>query len=225
MNTISLAEKAYLALKKDILTCTFEPGSQVAQSQLVERYDFGITPIREALKRLEHEGYLRSIPRFGYVISPLTMKGVEDIYEVRLMLETASVQKTVLRASDAQLQSIFKRANFTYTYKDRASYLAFLEQNIDFHVSIAQASGNRKIADMLTGVLNEMTRIFYIGLDLRDSTQEMRNEHIALVDAMLSRNVTQAVKIIEEQITSSRQRVLEKLVQSLDQRVVYPQPV
>jgi DNA-binding GntR family transcriptional regulator len=218
MKNSSLAEKAYITIKKDILTCAFDPGSQVAQSQLVQRYDFGVTPIREALKRLEHDGYLRSIPRYGYVISPITIKDVEDLYEIRLMLEISSVQLAVKRATNEQLGEIKTSANFTYTHKNRESYLHFLEHNISFHVLIAQASGNRKLAGMLNSVLNEMTRIFNLGLDLRDSAEEMRHEHVALSNALATRDVDQAVKIISDQITVSRQRVLEELMQRLNQQ-------
>jgi DNA-binding GntR family transcriptional regulator len=220
MKNVSLAEKAYNAIKRDILTCVFDPGSQIAQSQLVERYDFGLTPIREALKRLEHEGYLRSIPRLGYVVSPITIKDVEELYDIRLMMEVAAVRMAIQRASQAELENIQKQANFTYTFKDPTSYLQFLEQNIGFHVWIAGASGNRKLADMLARVLNEMTRIFNLGLDLRDSAEEMRNEHVVLANALYRRDAELAVSIITDQITRSHQRVLEKLMQHIDQQII-----
>jgi len=220
MKNSSLAEKAYKAIKKDILTCELDPGSQVAQSQLVERYDFGVTPIREALKRLEHEGYLHSIPRFGYMIGSITINDVQDLYDIRLMMESFAVRMAIQRATKDQLADIQHRANFTYTFKDRESYLNFLEQNIAFHVLIAHTAGNRKLADMLAGVLNEMTRIFNLGLDLRDSAEEMCNEHIALANALSQRDAEQAVKIITEQITISRQRVLEMLIPRIGQRYI-----
>jgi DNA-binding GntR family transcriptional regulator len=220
MQDSSLADKAYAAIKKDILTCALEPGSQVAQSQLVERYDFGITPIREALKRLEHEGYLRAVPRFGYLISPVTIKDIEDLYEIRLVMEIASARMAVERAARQQLEEIQNHANFSYVFKDKESYLHFLEQNNSFHVMVARSSGNRKLADMLSGVLNEMTRIFNLGLDLRDSAQEMHDEHVALAAALLNRDVEQAVAIVTDQITRSRQRVLEKLMQRVDRQVI-----
>jgi len=216
----SLADQAYSAIKKDILTCVLDPGTQIAQSRLVECYDYGITPIREALKRLEHEGYVRSIPRFGYIISPITIQDVEDLYDLRLILEPSAVRIAIQRASDEQLTKIRQRANFTYVHKDRETYLKFLEHNIGFHVAIALASGNRKLAEMVANVLNEMTRIFNLGLDLRDSGEEMRHEHVALSTALLARDTEHAVKIISDQITRSRQRVMEEFVERLDQRAI-----
>jgi DNA-binding GntR family transcriptional regulator len=220
MKSSSLAEKAYAAIKKDILTCQLLPGSQIAQSQLVERYEFGVTPIREALKRLENEAYLSSIPRYGYIISPITIRDIEDIYGLRLILETASVELAIEHATDEELMRLRERVDFTYTFKNPESYLEFLQQNIDFHVAVAAASGNRKLAEMLAGVLNEMTRIFNLGLDLRDSAEEMRAEHIHLVETLIARDEEKALEFITEQIHTSRQRVMEEFAERIDQRVM-----
>lgn len=221
MNDVkSLANQAYAALRKDILTCELDPGSTIAQSQLVKRYDFGLTPVREALKRLEQEGYLQSIPRFGYLITPITLKDVEDLYDLRLILEQSAVRMAIQRATDEQLAQIQEKATFTYKFKNRTTYLQFLEHNINFHVSIALASRNRKLAEMLANVLNEMTRIFNLGLDLRDSAEEMRNEHIVLAAALAKREIQQAEQIVQDQIMLSRQRVVEMLVQRLDQHTM-----
>jgi len=216
----SLANQAYTALKKDILTCELDPGSTIAQSQLVKRYDFGLTPVREALKRLEQEGYVQSIPRFGYLITAITLKDVEDLYDLRLILEQSAVRMAIQRATDEQLAQIQEKATFTYKFKNRLSYLQFLDHNISFHVAIALASRNRKLAEMLANVLNEMTRIFNLGLDLRDSAEEMRNEHITLAAALAKRDILQAEQIVQDQIMLSRQRVVEMLVQRLDQHAM-----
>jgi DNA-binding GntR family transcriptional regulator len=221
MNDVSsLANQAYTALKKDILTCELDPGSTIAQSHLVKRYDFGLTPVREALKRLEQEGYVQSIPRFGYLITSITLKDVEDLYDLRLILEQSAVRMAIQRATDEQLAQIQEKATFTYKFKNRITYLQFLEHNINFHVSIALASRNHKLAEMLANVLNEMTRIFNLGLDLRDSAEEMRNEHIVLAAALAKRDIQQAEQIVQDQIMLSRQRVVEMLVQRLDQHAM-----
>ena len=214
----SLTDQVYSAIKTDILTCQLDPGSRIAQSQLVKRYEFGITPIREALKRLEQEGYVQSLPRFGYLITPITVKDVEDIYDLRLILEQSAIRLAIQRASAEQVEQMRQSANFTYTFQDRASYLGFLEHNINFHVSIAQASGNRKLAQLLADLLNQMTRIFNLGLELRDSGQEMRGEHIALAEAIAARDIPRAEEVVHDQIMLSRQRVLEMLVKRLDQK-------
>jgi DNA-binding GntR family transcriptional regulator len=218
LNNSSLADQAYTSLKKDIITCALEPGSQMAQAQLVERYHFGLTPIREALKRLESEGYVQSIPRFGYLVSPITLGDINNIYELRKVLEVSAVRFAALRASDSQLRHIRESANFTYRYKDTQSYLDFLQENTAFHTQVALASGNARLSEMIGSLLDMMTRIFHLGLDLRDSAEEMRQEHIALATALQARDPIESERIVMEQISRSQQRVVERLSQWMIER-------
>jgi DNA-binding GntR family transcriptional regulator len=207
----SLADQAYQRIRHDIITCALEPGLNIAQARLVEMYDLGITPVREALKRLEQEGYVQSIPRFGYLVAPITVQDIQNIYELRLLLEKAAVRLAAQRASDKQLQEIEHSAQFTYRYRDPKSYQEFLTANAAFHENIAMTTSNRRLATSIRKLLDEMTRIFHLGLELRDSAEEMKNEHIALASALMNHNADLAEQIIADQIQRSQQRVLEML--------------
>jgi DNA-binding GntR family transcriptional regulator len=209
----SLADKAYKALKDDIITCSLSPGQQVVQTQLSEVYGFGATPIREALQRLEQEGFVEAIPRFGYVISSITLQDVREIYELRLILESSAARLAADRGSQKQLEKIRDASHFSYVYRDTESYSQFLSKNVDFHRSVAIAAGNERMVHLLTGLLQEMTRIFHFGLDLRDSAEEMRDEHISLAEALLARDPDCAEDVVVEQIEESQARVLEALTQ------------
>jgi DNA-binding GntR family transcriptional regulator len=211
MAPVSLSDKAYDVIKNDIITCILEPGRQIAQRQLVERYQLGTTPIREALQRLVQEGLVQPIPRFGYVINPVTLSDVREIFELRSILESAAARLAVERGSQEGLERISREATFTYVYKDRASYSEFLSRNTEFHRSIAVLAGNERLVDQISRLLDEMTRIFHLGLDLRDSAAEMRDEHMTLARALCARDQDLAVQEARAQIARSQERVLEAL--------------
>lgn len=221
----SLADQAYTAIKEDILTCELDPGAVIAQPQLIERYNLGITPVREALKRLEQEGYLTSIPRQGYRISSLTLGDIHDLYELRILLEQQTIRLAVLRASDADVRRLQEMADFTYTYHDTASYREFLRRNADFHHAIALTTGNARLAAAVRAVLEEMERIFHLGLELRDSADEMRREHLALVQALARRDASLAQEIMTDQIARSQQRVTTMLERRLKDRAMHSIPL
>ncbi|NTU74845.1 MAG: GntR family transcriptional regulator [Anaerolineaceae bacterium] len=223
--SLSMAEQAYNAIKRDILTCELEPGAQVAQSQLMERYQLGTTPIREALKRLEQEGYVSSIPRLGFIISPMTISDVHDLYELRIMLEQQAIRLAVLRATDEQIKQLQQKADFTYRYKDLQSYQEFLAHNTDFHQTLALASGNRKLAAAVAQALEEMARIFHLGLEVRDSAEEMRHEHQTLVKALMDRDASLAQQLMNDQILRSQQRVMDMLNQHMKNRSINELPI
>jgi DNA-binding GntR family transcriptional regulator len=208
---LSLADQAYETIKSDIITCVLEPGQQVAQSQLVERYQTGVTPVREALQRLAQEGFVQAIPRFGYVVSPLTFSDIHEMFELRSIVETAGVRLATVRGSEKQLEAISEAANFTYVYKNRQSYSDFLERNTAFHRSIAVAAGNERLVAFISKLLDELTRVFHVGLDLRDSAEEMRDEHIALARVLRERDPDRAEQLVRSQISRSQERVLEAL--------------
>ena len=209
---MSLSDKAYDLIRRDIICCALQPGQQIGQLQLVEKYGVGMTPIREALQRLAHENLVTPVPRSGYLVSPITFADIRELFELRSTLETAAVRMAALRGSDEQLRQLARKANFTYIYHNREDYTRFLALNADFHCSIAAIAGNQRLTESLSRLLDELTRVFHLGLDLKDSAEEMRAEHLALAEALLARDDALAVRLVTGQVSSSFQRVVEAVM-------------
>ncbi len=207
----SLSDQAYELIKNDIITCALEPGQQIVQQQLAERYRLGMTPIREALQRLAQEGLVQPIPRFGYTVSYVTLSDVHEIYEFRLILEPTAARLAAQRATSEQLTEIARFAELTYTYPAGESHV----HNDSFHRAIVLAAGNRRLQEVTCRVIDEMTRVFHLGLDLSTSIGEMREEHLALAQALTSREADRAEQLMHTQIVRSKQRVLDALMQRL----------
>jgi DNA-binding GntR family transcriptional regulator len=208
---MSLSRQAYDLIRTAILTCALAPGQQLAQAQLAEKYGLSLTPVREALQRLAHEGLVQPYPRFGYIVSPVTAELVRSLFEYRLVLETAAVRLAAARAPEEDLRQLAESARFTYVYQNREQYVRFLERNAAFHNTIARLAGSPRLSDALAGLLDELTRIFHLGLDLRDSAAEMQSEHMALAEALLARDPERAAQVAADQIQRSQQRILEAL--------------
>jgi len=211
INHPSLAENAYELIKADIITCKLEPGEQIVQGQLALQYQIGLTPVREALQRLAQEGFVRPIPRYGYIVSPVTISDVHQIYEARLVVELATIRLAAQRGTDEQLAGILDNSNFTYTYGDRLSYTEFLNYNADFHKKVALISGNMRLTNLLSIILEELTRLMHLGLDIQDRAEDLRAVHISLAKALIERNTEVAVDISRKEIEDSRKMVLEAI--------------
>ena len=207
----NLSNQAYEAIKLAIITCELMPGQQIAQYQLVEKYDIGTTPIREALMRLAQEGLIKPIPRFGYIVSHITLSDIHEIYEIRSILESAAARLAATRATEEQLAKIAESARFTYIYGDRESYLSYLNKNSDFHLLIATASGNKRLVRQISKVLDELMRVFHIGLDLRDNTERMLDEHTRLLNALCERDPEKAEATVNSQIRGSLDWILQSI--------------
>jgi DNA-binding GntR family transcriptional regulator len=208
----SLARQAYEALKQDILTCALPPGAQIFENELATRHGMSKTPVREALNLLGQEGLVQVLPRRGYLVAPVTLRDVQEVFQLRLLLETAAAELAAEHITEEALRQLNALVAVRYTYRDRASYARFLRANRAFHVAVAQASGNQRLAAFVGKLLEDMERILHLGLDLRDSAEEMAAEHGELVDALLKGDGALARKVVTEQLQNSRKRVLEALV-------------
>lgn len=208
----SATESAYEHLKHLILVGRLAPGQELREAGLTEQTGFGRTPVREALRRLVQEGFVEVRPRQGYRVSLLTIATVRDLFEMRLMLEPAAVELAIARAPQAALEELSELANRTYDPADERSYEQFLADNRELHVRIAQASGNERLARTLRALLEEMQRLFFVSRDGLAGANEQLHEHHDLHDAILARDAERARAIVVTQIESSRERVLQALI-------------
>jgi len=207
-----LTDTAYAAVKRDILECRFVPGEDVTERQLGVRYGIGKAPLREALVRLVHEGLVLAIPRSGYRVTPVTIQDVQDIFALRLLLEPAAARLAAGRIDERVLTQLNEPCLAGYTPGDRSSESDFLRANREFHVAIANASGNRRLARVLEQLLEGTERLFHMGLAVRDRTEEMRHEHEALMSALLASDGDAAAKTTVDQVNAARTMVMDGIL-------------
>lgn len=207
-----LTDTAYQAIKRDILECALVPGAEVTERQLGARYGIGKAPLREALVRLAHEALVQSIPRSGYRVTPVTIQDVQDIFALRLLLEPAAARLAAGRIDERLLTQLNEPCLAGYTPGDRKSESAFLRANRDFHVAIANASGNRRLARVLEQLLEGTERLFHMGLAVRDRTDEMRHEHQVLMKALLEGDGDTAANATVDQVNAARKMVMDGIL-------------
>src|SRR5215475_2658555 len=100
-----LTDRAYERIRHDVISCTIAPGTEISEMQLCAQYKLGKAPVRMALNRLAHDGLVRAIPRRGYMVSPVTVRDINDVFELRLMLEPAAARMAAGRVDAARLQA------------------------------------------------------------------------------------------------------------------------
>jgi DNA-binding GntR family transcriptional regulator len=205
------AEAVYRALKRDIITLQYRPGAALGEQALANTYGTSRVPVREACRRLQQEGLLMAIPYKGYFVSRISPKEISDCFELRAAIEHRAVELAATRATEGDLERLSQLAGVEYTYHDRASYVAFLDANLGFHLEVVSLSRNDRMLNVLRDLLVSMQRFFFLGLDLGDFGAEMRGEHELLVDHMRRRDVAAASACAEAQISSSFERIRRAL--------------
>ena len=188
---LSLTDRAYRQLRREILSCRLEPGSEVSEADLAERLAMSKTPVRDALGRLRAEGFVRTFPRRGYLIVPLTISDMNELFDVRSIVEAGAAELAVERITPAELDELDRLADASYD-ESVPSLDQFIGANRDFHIAIARASGNGRLQQLVARQLDEAERFFYVGAKARDVNPEVRNEHHRFVDVLRSRDRTAA---------------------------------
>lgn len=214
----SASARAYEVLKEEILACRLSPGSGLNEGSLAESLGVSKTPIREALRMLAHEGFVEVLPRQGYRVTEMTLADVQEIFHLRLLLEPAAAALAAERATPDQLQALRALAEddaLEAADAGASTFATVISRNREFHVLLAEASGNTRLAATLRHLLEEIQRLFLAGLDLRESIDEQRGEHRDLVAALLKGNHHLAHDIAVRQIESSRERVMEALLAAM----------
>jgi DNA-binding GntR family transcriptional regulator len=209
-----MAQTAYEMIKRAIIRCDLEPGQQVTEEQLAERFGLSRATVRPALKRLYQEQLVQTITRQRYVIPAITLKDAQDLFELRLLLEPIAARRAAGRVDQAQLTRLNELCCAHYELGDRESAEAFLRANTEFHVTVARASGNALMAEVIASLLDREERLNNIAHLLHDRNDAAYHEHHVLVEALVAGDGDRAEQVMAEGIRSARMFVLEALMSS-----------
>ncbi|MDG4889739.1 GntR family transcriptional regulator [Mesorhizobium sp. WSM4887] len=200
----SLTEKAYNKLRADIFDWTLEPGSEVSESELASRLKMSKTPVREALAKLRSEGFVQTFPRRGYLIVPITFGDMQELFDIRLILETGSAELACSRITDDQIDRLYVLAAASYNFKEQPTIQNFLRSNREFHGAIAAATGSERLQRLLLQHIDALERFFYLGARYRDIGAETSSEHEQIVDLLKKRDPVKVREAIVDHITRTR---------------------
>lgn len=207
----SLAELAYGRLKRWIIDLTLAPGTHFSEAELVKKLGIGKTPVREGLKRLAEEGFLQSLPYIGYEVTYITLGDIEELFDWRLIIEPAAAELAVGRVSVDELERLERNCQDNYSLAAPGRITEYLACNRQIHMYIAEATGNRRLAQAISAALDAGERFYHIGIRLGT---EMPHDHRALIEAFRDGDAARARAISTAQIRSVRRSVIDALLRT-----------
>ena len=138
----SLTEKAYQAISSAIARLDLKPGEALTQDRLARWLSISRTPVREALRRLEQDGIIKTAPGRGLVVTELTLKDAEDLLEMLAVLDTHAAFLAAQRRSQAQAELLVEIAQALLVAAERNDPEAWEEIDRPYHETLLDASGN-----------------------------------------------------------------------------------
>ncbi len=207
-------EKAYTAIRKAIIAQRFQPGERLKEERLAEEIGVSRTPVREALRRLSSEGLLQLMPNQGVTVPAWSSKDVEDIFGLRLALETYGVEQAAVRATReqvGQLESLCRQMEALVAEGKNGYLTKVADRNRAFHRILAEAGGGPLLGRLLFQVIEMplMMNTYH-----RYSEQEMArslNHHRELTQALRARDQIWAAAVMAAHIQAGRNTYMGSL--------------
>jgi DNA-binding GntR family transcriptional regulator len=191
------------AIRDDIIRGVHAPGTRLAEEALSARYGVSRVPVREALRTLEAEGFVRSRPYAGVVVAELDDAEAEDLLEIRSRLEPLGAARAAVRHTPEQLgrlKELIALADDALA-ADRLDELARL--NSRFHEVLAQASGSRTLSQLVTQLSWKIAWVYTAKLPRR--AEDSWREHREIVKALESGDPDKAVRVVTRHIAQAQQ--------------------
>lgn len=200
----SRAEVAYRHLKRLILSAQMRPDSVIDEKGVAAELGMSRTPVRQAIGRLDQEGFVRVLPQRGTLVAPLSVADIQQVYLMRSLVEPAAAAVAAQRAT-AEDVAMLQEAEKTY--------LRELAENGDrsfhtlFHVAVAEVAGISRLTRIVRE-LQEQTE-WYLALgDAEGRQNPSPHTHQLLIDAIAANDVEGAREISRSSILSSRSKIL-----------------
>ncbi len=205
-------------LRSDIVSSVFEPQMRLKFADLTDRYDVGIGTLREALSLLLSEGFVTVDAGKGFRVAPVSAEELSEIVELYLDLEARALAEAIEKGDD-DWESHVVAAHHRLSLIERLPWeermerhAEWVEKHREFHESLVDACENTWLLRLRTMMFNQMDRYRFITkMSTAGRGRKKFEEHAAIKDAVLARDVEKSVRLMEDHIRDTANRAIEKM--------------
>lgn len=147
---MALSTDLFSNLRKDILQGKLRQGEKLTEQQICDEYNVSRTPVREAFRQLELEGFIETIPNRGAFVVGFSPQDIQDMYELRKAYEVLAVRWAIERITKEEYEKLEEAFEFMEFYTQKKDFEKMLNINMNFHELIYKASHNRMLYHILS---------------------------------------------------------------------------
>jgi DNA-binding GntR family transcriptional regulator len=193
-------DKVVEQVRQEISTGKLRPNQRLVETEIAEKLGISRTPVREALRILETEGYLKRLPRGGLTVTDYSIDEIRNICEVREALESMALKLACERATDEQINHAVKIHERILEAIRQKDVDKFLELNTTFHNELLSGCGNEQLMSLIRSFRmknfqHQIVRVFSTG-----DWRRIPKQHQHYVDALQQRSTRLAQKAVHENI-------------------------
>ena len=206
---VSRADAVYLQLKQDIADFKLLPGDRFSENEICERLQVSRTPVRQALALLQQEGYVEVQFRSGWRVLPFDFEQFEQLYDLRMVLETTAVQRLCRREASIDTHILSELlAIWRVSEADRCrDGLMVAKWDEAFHCSLVLAAGNLEMAKVHKEVTERIRVIRRLDFTQDNRIDATYTEHAKILQAIQAQRADQATLLLKSHIQTSQSEV------------------
>jgi len=214
--TKNISEQIYAVIKERIISHKYPPGSKIDTAQLIEEFGVSNTPIKNALDRLTGEGLIKTIARKGTFVSKLSKKELDELLEIREMMEIYAAEKIINSLTSQDITKIEQIVEEAAKAIEQSAYEIFMEKDKNLHFMIIRKVGNSELYQLYKNIdiRTRIVRTYHLvpreELDNR-YIREAQFEHESILEAIKGRNLDKLKQAIHKHITNIRMRCMGEI--------------
>lgn len=203
----NLAEQVYATLKAELNGFQLVPGDRFSEAELGARLGVSRTPVREALFRLRNDGFLGVEPKLGWFVKPIDFARLDQLYDLRIVLELASLARLCSRTDPVPELEILKRL-WLVPASERLGDARQVGINDEaFHTTLVSAAGNAELARVHWDVTDRIRIVRHLDFSRSDRIEATYAEHAKVLRAVMQRKTDQAQLLLRAHIEQSKLEV------------------
>ena len=207
----NLAEKVYGKIREKILGENLTPGTRLISDQLAKEMGVSRTPVKEALLRLEKEGFVVSIPRRGMYVKELSRAEIEEIYEIREALEVLAVRLAVPLISRRQVRAMVETCHVFQRSVKKKDIQSCLKADFEFHKLLIEARGNSKLVEVISAFNLQFLSISVRGPEYWGHAPRYVEQHMAIIDTLSNHDSDLAQELLRKHIREGKKLILSSM--------------
>ncbi len=204
-----LREIVFEALREGIISGELKPGERLMEVQLAEEMGVSRTPVREALRKLELEGFVVMVPRKGVYVAGISTKDISEVFEIRSALEALAASLAAERITDdeiEELERLLLKINECIKNHDLDGLVSV---DTAFHDIVYKASRNERLVQIVSNLREQIQRFRKTSLSSPGRIRHTVEEHKKIVDAIASRDAALAHELAQEHVENAENQILE----------------
>jgi DNA-binding GntR family transcriptional regulator len=199
----------YESLRDAIINQVLKPGERLMETELAEEMGVSRTPVREAIRKLEQEGYVVMIPRKGAYVAGLSIKDIHEVFEIRGALESLAAGLAAERATQEEIEEMERNIVLEASHFESSDLIKTIEVDTKFHELIFRASKNDRLLGMISNLREQVQRFRTTTLAVSGRMKFALEEHRRIVEAIAARDVQLAQQMAKDHIESAENALLE----------------